>query len=213
MEENPNIKNIPFANSHLLTGYNEIWSSKDNVIRETQQISKKIQQTIDDCKYLINQKLNEPIIDPIKQRNNIIKKETVHYNPENDMNVYIERTIINDIFEIVMYNQKVRDEDISVFPSRRTNSSSKTFECWKIQFKDFNTLGYGDEYIMRKLKVKFLQLLINKNLIELIHSYKESKEKLDYIISNNNFLNGINNIYNEIYLQGNLIKGKCPKCK
>ena len=211
--ENPNIEDIPFANSHLKTGYNEIWKSKENVIRETLNLSKKIQQIIEEFKQIINQKLSEQIIDPIKQQNIIIYKETVRYYPQNDMNIYIEKNIINDIYEILMHIKKIRDDDLFIFPIKCTNSSSKTFECWKLQIKEFNPLGYGDEYIMGKLKERFLQLLKNKNLIELINNYKESKEKLDYIISNNNLINGINYIYNEIYLQGNLIKGKCSKCK
>ena len=81
-----------------------------------------------------------------------------------------------------------------------------------MEFKELNPLGYGDENIMEILKIKLLELLKNKDLVDLIENYKKYLDTLNIIIKDNNFRNGIKYICNEVYLEGKLIKGKCPKC-
>jgi hypothetical protein len=210
--ENPNIEDIPFVNNHLITGYRHIWNSKENVINETKELSKNIQQTIERFKQTVNEELSEQIYDSIKKRNLRINKVSANYVRRDDTNVYIEKNVIRSIFEILMYNEKIRDDDLSIFPTKYTNLDSKTFQCWKLEFKELNPLRYGDENIMEILKIKLLELLKNKDLVDLIENYKKYLDTLNRIIKVNNFRNGIKYICNEVYLEGKLIKGKCPKC-
>jgi len=66
--------------------------------------------------------------------NNLIKKsaklkeEIERLRNENER-LRNEKKVIRSIFEILMYNEKIKDDDLSIFPTKYTNLDSKTFQC------------------------------------------------------------------------------------
>jgi flagellar biosynthesis/type III secretory pathway chaperone len=74
------------------------------------------------------------------------------------------------------------------------------------------SLGYGDEIAMRELQLRCHQIIPNANTQNIVKKYQELMHQLTKNDKKIKFYEDIDNIWERIHEESELLKGKCDNC-
>lgn len=202
------IENIGLATRHLQYGYTSIWSKKERLKKEIIEINDKISNVINEFQQIIVSSI------PSVFR---AREDIVETNPEY-MPVYVQRHTFAYLFDQI--NRKLKGIPIPQLLIQKENLHLRKLDGTVIPIETFCLfmgvpLAFGDKAQLEDFKTTSDRLILNEQLVEVVQKYRNWKTKLSQL-GIEEYYADIDNLWREIYENGNTLEGKgvcryCPK--
>ncbi|MGB0027479.1 MAG: hypothetical protein WBP64_11615 [Nitrososphaeraceae archaeon] len=216
----PQVTDSGLAREHLMSGYEHLWNYYQNGIEVSLGLCNDIKSTIDAFEKRVFEEIDKEIDTSHgkvklerKTRDKFYVKEGKHdlVPREFDFSLYVYPEILSEILEEID-NRNNGSEKRRFFTSifgghtnlRIGNTSSG-------EYID-KYLAFGDEKVMIELQQRVQRLLDDPKIRELVMNYNSLKSKLTSDMNIIGYDQGRKDIWKNVDVEGEHIKGKCRKC-
>jgi hypothetical protein len=197
-------ENVGLGRQHLQKGYPEIWKKKQQLEKEILVIHNEISDVVDEFQQIISSSIPKEF----KIRDSHPPKYLPYYDDRHTY-WYLFEQMNMKLNGNPILQPSFREEKIHLAKPDDTMVSVETF-CLFMKLP----LAFGDRVQLEEFRKVLDGLILNQQINELVHEYKNLETELS-TLGKEDYYTDIDNLWNEIYENGNELQGKgaCRNCQ